>query len=99
MDRAEALRSIQYNLIKYIQNKVKVDFDNARQVPVSFTFAGKTRAIGEVLGRFRIQKEPSLNALQVHTKGKEIYFLYFQLCELNHTRPSTRNIGPCVFEF
>jgi hypothetical protein len=38
MDRAEALRYIQHDLLEYIQKKVKVDFDNARQIPVSFTF-------------------------------------------------------------
>jgi formylmethanofuran dehydrogenase subunit E len=38
MDRAEALRSIRYDLLEYIQKRVSVDFDNVMQMPVCFTF-------------------------------------------------------------
>lgn len=86
MDRAEALRSIRYDLVEYIQKRVRVNFDNARQAPVSFAFAGKTHAVGEVLGRFRTQKGHSPNAFLVHVKSDDVYFLYFHLCDMNQNR-------------
>lgn len=42
MDKSEALRSIDYDLVEYIQQKVQVDFDNADQRPISFKFSGKS---------------------------------------------------------
>ena len=87
MDRAEALRSIRYDMLEYIQKRVKVDFDNARQVPVSFTFGGKKHVVEEVLGRFRMQKETPTNAFLVNESGGKIYFLYFQFCDVSQRRP------------
>jgi formylmethanofuran dehydrogenase subunit E len=86
MDRAEALRSIRYDQLQYIQKKVRVDFDNARQMPVSFTFDGKKHVVEEVLGRFRMQKELPVNAFLVNESGGEIYFLYFEFCDVNQRR-------------
>jgi len=37
MDTAEALRSIRFDLLEYIQEKVIVDFDNDGRLPVEFT--------------------------------------------------------------
>jgi hypothetical protein len=51
MEKTEALRSIAYDLVEYIQKPVSVDFDNAKQMPVSFCFEGKTHRVKEVLGR------------------------------------------------
>lgn len=86
MDKAEALRSVRYDLVEYIQKKILVDFDNFRQAPVSFSFAGKAHSIGKVLGRFRTRKEHPLNAFLVHIEGGEIYFLYFHFCGLIQQR-------------
>jgi len=36
MDAAEALRSIRFDLLEYIQEKVIVDFDNDSRLPVEF---------------------------------------------------------------
>ena len=88
MDRAEALRSIQDDLLEYIQKKVKVDFDNARQVPVSFTYKGKTHSIRDVLGRFRTFQSHPAHAFLVRSKGDaDVYFLMFQTCD-DHPAPS-----------
>jgi formylmethanofuran dehydrogenase subunit E len=81
MDRVEALRSIQYGLLEYIQKKVSVDFDNARQRPVSFTFGRNTRVVGEVLGRFRTRKADPVNAFLVCSCEDEAYFIYFHSCD------------------
>jgi formylmethanofuran dehydrogenase subunit E len=97
MDKSEALRSIRYDLLEYIQKKVKVDFDNAGQVPVSFTFGGKTYVVGEVLGRFRTREEHPLNAFLVNASSGEVYFLYFHLFDLN--RHGTVREGCWVLRF
>lgn len=79
MKRAEALRSIRDDLLEYIQKKVEVDFDNVRQMPVSFMHEGRTHRIGEVLGHFQTRKGLPANAFLVNADGDEVYFLYFHL--------------------
>lgn len=37
MNTIEAIRSVRYDLLEYIQEKVIVDFDNNRKLPVGFT--------------------------------------------------------------
>jgi len=83
MDKTEALRSIQDDLLEYIQQKVWVDFDNAMQNPVGFNFRGKKHVVHEVLGRFRTQAKHHINAFLVNADGDEVYFLYFQFCDMD----------------
>ncbi|MFN2356031.1 MAG: hypothetical protein ABR512_16135 [Desulfopila sp.] len=52
MDRAEALRAIDQDHLEYIQRKVQVDFDNQRQQPVNFRFAGQKYAVNRVICSF-----------------------------------------------
>jgi len=87
MDKIEALRSIHYDLVEYIQQRVKVDFDNWRQAPASFTFKGKTHLVGEVLGRFRMQRGHPMNAFLVNVNNEEVYLLYFQLSDIDKSGP------------
>ncbi|HOV86584.1 MAG TPA: hypothetical protein PLM79_09495 [Syntrophobacteraceae bacterium] len=61
MNAAEALRSIRYDWLSYIQEKVRVDFDNARQAPVHFTHRARTHLVSDVLGRFRNRDDSGLN--------------------------------------
>ena len=77
MNAAEALRSIRYDLLSYIQEKVRVDFDNTQQVPVHFTHRMRERLVREVLGRFRSQDDCGLNGFLVKADDGEVYFLYF----------------------
>lgn len=86
MNKSEALRSIRYDLVEYIQKKVRVDFDNARQMPVSFTFSGTLHVIHDVLVRFRTQSGNPINAYLMQVKSNEVYFLYFHFCDPNHQR-------------
>lgn len=37
MNAIEAIRPVQYDLLEYIQEKIIVDFDNNRKLPVGFT--------------------------------------------------------------
>jgi len=77
MNTAEALRSIRYDWLSYIQEKVRVDFDNARQAPAHFTHGARERLIHEVLGRFRIRDDVGLNGFLVKADDGDVYFLYF----------------------
>lgn len=83
MDKTEALRSIRYDLLEYIQQRVWVDFDNAMQDPVGFHFNGNKHVVHEVLGRFRTHAKHHINAFLVNANGDEVYFLYFQLCDMD----------------
>lgn len=83
MDKIEAFRSIRYDLLEHIQQKVWVDFDNTMQYPVGFHFQGKKRLIHEVLGRFRTHMKEHINAFLVNANDDEVYFLYFQQCNMD----------------
>ena len=78
MERVEAFRSISYDLVEYIQKEVHVDFDNAAQTPLSFSFAGREHQIGEVLGRFRTDSRDEAPGFLVCAENNQTYFLYFQ---------------------
>ena len=77
MEKAEALRSIQHDLVEYIQAKVPVDFDNAGQMPLSFIYKEKTYVIREVLGRFLKKEGFFSNGFLVNVCGGEVFFIYF----------------------
>lgn len=81
MDKSEALRSIRYDLVEYIQKKVRVDFDHARQAPISFTFDGTIHMVDDVLFRFRTQSMQPINAYLMQAKSDDVYFLYFHFCD------------------
>jgi len=77
MNAAEALRSIRYDWLSYIQEKVRVDFDNVRQAPVHFTHRARMHLVSDVLGRFRNRDGSGLNGFLVKSNDGEVYFLYF----------------------
>lgn len=81
MNAAEALRSIRYDWLSYIQEKVRVNFENAQQAPVDFTHRTRERLVHEVLGRFRIRNDSGLNGFLVKADDGEVYFLYFHKSE------------------
>lgn len=77
MNAAEVLRSIRYDWLSYIQEKVRVDFDNMRQMPVHFIYRTRAHFIRDVLGRFRIRDGSGLSGFLVKADNGEVYFLYF----------------------
>lgn len=79
MEQAEALRAIHYDHLEYIQQKVRVDFDNQRQKPLSFTFAGQTHVIGDIVGRFKMLEGQPANGFLVEVFDRDIFCLYYQL--------------------
>jgi len=97
MNAAEALRSIRYDLMEYIQKKVRVDFDNALQMPVHFTLGGKRHIVHETLGRFRTQAKGHINGFLVKADNDEVYFLYFQRCDRNQRSPFNRGFWVLSF--
>ncbi len=77
MNAVEALRSIRHDWLRYIQEKVAVDFDSARQAPVHFMHRRQGRSVHEVLGRFRIRDGAALHGFLIKADDGEVYFLYF----------------------
>jgi formylmethanofuran dehydrogenase subunit E len=79
MDKTEILRSIHHDQLEYIQRKVRVNFDNRLQEPVSFTLAGRTHLISEVVGRFKMFTDQPPNSYLVEADDRNIFYLYYQL--------------------
>jgi len=79
MDITEALRAIHYDHLKYIQRKVRVDFDNRLQQPVSFTFADQIHVIDDIVGRFKMLEDQPANGYLVQVFDRDIFCLYYQL--------------------
>ncbi|MBW1614895.1 MAG: hypothetical protein JRJ57_13275 [Deltaproteobacteria bacterium] len=72
MNVAEALRSIRYDLLEYIQKEVNVDFDKALQMPVHFTYKRKRHAIREIFARFRTQSARHINGYLARADDNEL---------------------------
>ncbi len=85
MNSAEALRSIRYDWLHYIQKEVRAEFDNTRQTPLHFTHGAVHRSVREVLGRFRIRPDGFPNGYLVKTDDNEVFFLYFDRTEAGRT--------------
>ena len=97
MDAAEALRSIRFDLLEYIQEKVIVDFDNDGRLPVEFARKRKKHNINKVIGFFRTRSNLPINAFLVKTGDEEVYFLYFHFMDSISRSPF--NIGCWVLSF
>lgn len=61
MNATEALRSIRYELLSYIQEKVEVDFDNSGQHPLRFSYKTRRYTVREILGRFKVREDGFAN--------------------------------------
>jgi hypothetical protein len=84
MNAAEALRSIRYEWLSYIQEKINVEFDNAMQEPFHFTHRETSHMVREVLGRFRARDDGLMNGFLVKADDSEVYFLYFHRIGADH---------------
>ncbi len=84
MDTSEILRSIADDNIQYIQQKVRVDFDNRRQQPAGFTHAGREHAVLSVVARFKLTDDRPHRSYLLEDTDHTIYFLYYQLAEFQH---------------
>jgi len=97
MDATEALRSIRFDLLEYIQEKVIVIFDNDGRLPVEFTRNREKHNINKVIGFFRTRSNLPVNAFLVETGDEDIYFLYFHF--LDSIPGSPFDIGCWVLSF
>ena len=97
MDTEEALRSIQYDLVEYIQKNVRVDFDNVLKIPVSFIQRGESHTVYEILVHTRLRSSLCTNGFLVKADNEEVYFLYFK--ELDDHTSSHLNKGFWVLSF
>ncbi len=78
MDKAEALRAIDHDQLEYIQRKIQVDFDNRRQQPVTFRFAGRTYPVSEVVCSFKMHADQSTTGYLVEVADNNVFCLYYQ---------------------
>lgn len=77
MNAPEALRSIRYDLLSYIQERVEVDFDNASRLPLHFFYRMQRYTVREVFGHFRVREGGFSNGFLLRANDEEVYFLYF----------------------
>jgi len=87
MNRSDALRSIHCDHLEYIQRKVRVDFDNERQEPISFRFDGRNHKINYVIGFFRTIADQPVNGYLVEAADHNIFYLYYQLDKIQRLNP------------
>jgi formylmethanofuran dehydrogenase subunit E len=85
MNTAEALRSIRSDYLSYIQQRTQVEFDNRLQMPVHFIHGKAQRLVRELLGRFRLSEDGSLNGFLVRADDDQVYFLYFDRLKAKST--------------
>jgi formylmethanofuran dehydrogenase subunit E len=78
MERIEVLRSIHFDQIEYIQQKIKVDFDYELQLPASFSFAGRIYPVYEVLWRFKMAADQPCAGYLVEDVNQNVFHLYYQ---------------------
>jgi len=97
MDAVEALRSIRFDLLEYIQEKVIVDLDNDGRLPVEFTRKRKKYYINRVIGFFKTGSNWPINAFLVETEDEDVYFLYFYF--MDSISRGTFNAGCWVLSF
>ncbi len=97
MEIGEVLRSVYYDFVEYIQEKVKVEFDYKAHKPIGFVFRKRKFEAEKVLGPFKMTKEHPPNSYVLFTKDKEVYFLYFHY--LNFNPCSFINSGVWVLSF
>jgi formylmethanofuran dehydrogenase subunit E len=78
MTQIEVLRSIDLDQLDYIQQKVKVDYDDDRQLPVGFVFAGKMFSVNKILWRCKIAEDHSGYGYLVEIADRNVFYLYNQ---------------------
>ncbi|SHH93512.1 Formylmethanofuran dehydrogenase subunit E [Desulfofustis glycolicus DSM 9705] len=79
MEKAEALRSIYHDHLVYIQQKVRVDYDNWKQQPVRFYFTGRSFEVAAVICHFRIRPDRPASGYLIQTTDRTVFCLYSQL--------------------
>lgn len=78
MDKSEALRAIHHDQLEYIQKNVAVDFDNHRQMPLTFHYRGRSYAVEDLVCSCRTNLEHATAGYLVQVQGDEVYYLYMQ---------------------
>lgn len=76
LKREEILRSIDKKEVEFIQRRVKVDYDNRLQSPLSFFYRNREHRVTGLLGAFKGALSPRDIAYLVNTRDGDVYLLY-----------------------
>ena len=76
LKREETLRSIDKKEVEFIQRRVKVDYDNRLQSPLSFFYQNRKHKVTGLLGTFRGDLSPRDITYLVMTQDEDVYLLY-----------------------
>ena len=75
MKTDEILRSIGNKEMEIIQRRVRVNYDNRLQSPLSFSYQNKEHRVTGLLGRFRGDLSPKDTTYLIMTHGGDVYLL------------------------
>ncbi|MFA4915259.1 MAG: FmdE family protein [Syntrophales bacterium] len=73
--RDEIFRAIDRKEVEVIQRRVKVDYDNGLQSPLSFFYQGREHKVSGLLGRFKGNLSSRDITYLVKSNNKEVYLL------------------------
>jgi len=89
----EILRSIDKKEVEFIQRRVKVDYNNRLQSPLSFFYQNRKHNVTGLLGTFRGDLSPRDITYLVMTQDEDVYLLYLHF----HDPSSQSCLSPCYW--
>ena len=93
LKREETLRSIDKKEVEFIQRRVKVDYNNRLQSPLSFFYQNRKHNVTGLLGTFRGDLSPRDITYLVMTQDEDVYLLYLHF----HDPSSQSCLSPCYW--
>ncbi|MDI6776315.1 MAG: FmdE family protein [Syntrophales bacterium] len=87
----EILRSINKKEVEFIQRRVRVDYDNRLQIPLSFTYQNREHKVTGLLGTFKGDLSSRDITYLVKTQDKNVYLLYLHF----HDSSPQSLLSPC----
>gem|GEM_PF-2772463 len=76
----EILHSFYHRKVQFIERVISVDYDNQRQVPLSFVHEKRRYHVSKVISKYKGDLSPEDLTFIVQTENDEVYVLYLQIC-------------------
>jgi ribosome biogenesis protein Tsr3 len=80
MNVEEVLQSLYHGKVQFIERVISVDYDNQRQVPLSFVHEKRRHQIAKVINKYKGNLSPEDLTFIVRTDNGELYVLDLHIC-------------------
>jgi len=80
MNAEEMLHFFSHGRVQVIERVINVDYDNQRQLPLSFVYEKRRRYVIKLISTYKGDLSPDDLNFFVETDNGEIYVLYLHLC-------------------